>query len=271
MDNVISVHLYGDGSRKSRLRAEYIHCDYADQCSAYKNGECFCVTTLFGVNCGVGKVHCIDGGTKQSKKYREVYAAAKNHENYAKLKYPSGAYVTKIAEKAFLTIPYTWLELDGVVLQVKDPHFLTNRLLMDADLLTPDNIKRICTEKPRAMMGGVIADYQAKIVPMFLHQLLRVFPGKYRAFRDAYPGYDIRPPDWRGRRAKLMTCSRMAQYEDGTHGVFRFDGDYLVCENYSSAFAPFGAKRAEIRIRVSDDMVVEITDNAQVTTDTVFV
>ena len=48
-DNCICAHLYGDGSRDCRLRAEYIRCNRAEECSAYKNGKCFCVTTLFGV------------------------------------------------------------------------------------------------------------------------------------------------------------------------------------------------------------------------------
>ena len=35
-EKLINVDLYGDGSRNSRLRAEYIYCDHADVCSVYK-------------------------------------------------------------------------------------------------------------------------------------------------------------------------------------------------------------------------------------------
>ena len=38
-DNCICAHLYGDGSRDCRLRAEYIRCNRAEECSAYKNGK----------------------------------------------------------------------------------------------------------------------------------------------------------------------------------------------------------------------------------------
>lgn len=40
-EKLINVDLYGDGSRDSRLRAEYIYCDHADVCSVYKEGKCF--------------------------------------------------------------------------------------------------------------------------------------------------------------------------------------------------------------------------------------
>lgn len=45
-EKLINVDLYGDGSRNSRLRAEYIYCDHADVCSVYKEGKCFRKTTL---------------------------------------------------------------------------------------------------------------------------------------------------------------------------------------------------------------------------------
>lgn len=45
-EKLINVELYGDGSRKSLLRAEYIYCDHADVCSVYKEGKCFRKTRL---------------------------------------------------------------------------------------------------------------------------------------------------------------------------------------------------------------------------------
>ena len=57
-EKLINVDLYGDGSRNSRLRAEYIYCDHADVCSVYKEGKCFRKTTLFGVRCEFGRIAC---------------------------------------------------------------------------------------------------------------------------------------------------------------------------------------------------------------------
>ena len=270
--SIINVNLYGDGSRNSRLRAEYIHCDHANECSAYQEGKCFCVTVLLGVQCGIGRISVVHGGTKQSKMYAKVEKEARSHESYHKLRYPNEVYVTKIGGKAFLSIPFTWIEeLPDGRLKVLDPHIKTNRLLIDAERLTPANIKAICDARPRVIMGGVISDYQEKVVPMFLHQLSRVFPEKFTAFLDAYPDYEVKPPDWRGRWAMLSTCKRGMEYKDTMRNVFRFDGEYLVCEDHKSSFNPFGADSVYVRIRVNNSMKVKITDNEQVTGETIFV
>ena len=270
-DNCICAHLYGDGSRDCRLRAEYIRCNRAEECSAYKNGKCFCVTTLFGVRCPEGEITIVDGGTKRSKAFLRVQKEARINPAYGKLQYPSTNLITRIGEDAFLTVPYIWLEDFGGRIHCADPHFSTNKLYIHADSLTPENVKNICEYVPRSMMGGVIADYQSKTVPMFLHQLKVLFPEMYAAFQAAYPEYKIKAPDWTGKFAKLATCNRAVEYMDCHKNTFHFDGDYIVCDSYNSAFAPFGAKRAEIRVKLSDEMQVRITDNQQVTSETVFI
>ncbi len=269
MDEAISVQLYGDGSRQARLRAEYIYCDHAKECSAYKEGLCFQVTTLFGIRCEYGRISRIDGGTKRSKMYAKLYSETKAKEQYGKLSYPYNAYIIRIGNDTLLAIPHVRIEDRNGKLYCSDPGFGCNRLYVSADKLTPENIYRICTYHPHAIMGGEITDYQKKIVPMFLCQLAQLFPEQYQTFTEAYPDYEIKPPDWVGRTAKLATCNRELEYKERC-GVFRFDGDELVCDHYHSAFLPFGAKEAEIRIKVTDDMEVKITDNKQVTNQTVF-
>lgn len=267
----ICVHLYGDGSRNSRLRAEYISCDRASECSAYRNGECFCVTTPFGVRCKNGIVSSVDGKTKQSKAFRRVSTEARTHEKYAALKYPNHTYVVKIGGDVFLAMPYTWLEIDGNGnIYCHDPQLCTNRFYASADALTPENIKRICDFQPHATMGGIIRAYQEKVVPQFLHELKALFPEKVTAFEEKYPEYEFRLPDWRGRKARLSTCNKQQEYKDTNGNIFKFDGNELVCDCYKSAFSPFGAKQTKMRIAVTDEMRVEITDNAQVTENTVF-
>lgn len=270
MDNLINIGLYGDGSRNARLRAEYIYCDSADECSAYKEGKCFCVTTLFRCRCKVGHVSSADGGIRQSKRFRNLTSEVKAHEKYAKLSYPYNTMVTKIGTKAFLTIPHIRIEgLDEGTFRPSDPGFGSKGYLMESDVLMPENIKQLCDFHPRAIMGEVITDYQEKTVPMFLHQLKQIFPNKYAQFATEYPDYEIKAPDWRGRFAKLATCNREKTYFSGRN-EFRFDGDWLICDNYDNVFTPFTKKPVEMWIKVTDDMQVKITDNEQVLPDTVF-
>lgn len=271
MEQLINVGLYGDGSRKARRRAEYIYCDHADECSAYKDGKCFRVTTLFGLRCEFGRVGQVDGGTKQSKKFYQVSDAAKSNEQYHKLSYPHNVYITQIGNGAFLTLPYVCIELQGERLVCSDPGFGGNRLYVPLEVMTPENIKRVCEYRPYALMGGEIADYQQKTVPMFLHQLSQLFPACFKAFTMAYPDFDIKPPNWIGRYAKLETCNRKVEYKDIHGNLFYFDGEDIVCDCYRSPFLPFDGSPTKVRITINGDMKVKITDNNQVTNETVFV
>lgn len=271
MSDLINVGLYGSGKRNSRLRAEYIYCNQAQECSAYKEGKCFCVTTLFGMKCGIGSVNIVDGGTKQSKRLPEVRREAKENECYAKLSYPGRNYITKIGDKAFLThMPVMLEEMPAGKLRWSDPGFGANSIMVSEEVLTPENIMVICSARPHALMGGLIESYQKETVPMFLHQLSLIYSEKYKEFCAAYPDYKVAPPNWVGRFAKLSTCNRAEKYKDCHGNEFYFDGDYIVCDDYRMSLTPFGAKETEVRVRVTDDMEVKITDNKQVLTDTVF-
>lgn len=76
---------------------------------------------------------------------------------------------------------------------------------------------------------------------------------------------------YRGKYAKLSTCNRELTYRDAHGNSFRFDGDELVCDKYRiGGFMPFSSSGyAQMRIPVTDDMQVKITDSNQVTDQTV--
>ena len=264
----LNVRLYGDGSQKARLRAEYIYCDRAGECSLYKSGKCFNVTTLFGNRCPVGERNCVDGGTKQSKKFSDIREQAKSDPCYAKLNYPSNEHIGRIGDDAYLCPPFVMIEDLNGRLNVSDPGFGCNWVVVKRDTLTPENLNRICSYRPRSLMGGTITNYQEKTVPNFLHQLSRLFPDEYSALISEYPEYAEKNPSFVGRIAKLATCNPACEYIDGKN-VFRMDGDWLVCDCYKSSFAPFWGEGAMLKIQLTDEMRVKITDNAQVLPETV--
>lgn len=273
-ENLINVGLYGDGSRNSRLRAEYIYCEHANECSAYKLGKCFCVTTLLGRTCKLGTVEEVDGGTKRSKAYGRVWSAAKNSGCYAKLSYPTYEYITTIGEQVFLTIPHISIKEENGKILVENPGFLSRGFLTEKERMNPELLHQICSFVPRAMMGGEIKDYQETVVPMVLHQLSARIPKEYKAFIEKYPRYKDIQPNWIGRWAKLITCNRDETYKDCHGNVFHFENDFLVCKDYRCSLAPFSASSAsttEMRIKVTDDMQAKIERNSQVLPDTVFI
>ena len=268
MEKPISVDLYGDGSRKSRLRAEYIYCEHAEECSAYKSGKCFNVTVPFGKWCKTGRVHCIDGGTKNSKAYDRVWTAAKGSEVYHHLKYPFYEYIVKVGDSALLSLRYCDIKVEGEQIFTESPGFGAGLHFVSNDLLTPENIHRIVTAKPRSMMGDVINKYQTDIVPNFLYQFKQLYPEQYEAYAKEHPESESVLPNWVGRCAKLITCNRDMEYLDCHKNKWHFDGDDLVCEHHGG-FNPFTNKPVSMRVALTDDMEVIITDNEQVLPDTV--
>lgn len=220
------------------------------------------------------RVACVDGGTKKTKMYGRVYSEAKDSERYHKLSYPNNTYIAKIGDGAFLAPPHVRIERGpDSRLFCHNPGFGCNRLFVPIDELTPDNINRICTYHPRAMLGGEIESYQTETIPIFLHQLSKLFPEQYSAFIKAFPDYELKAPDYRGEYAKLSTCNRELTYRDAHGNSFRFDGDELVCDKYRiGGFMPFSSSGyAQMRIPVTDDMRVKITDSNQVTDQTVLI
>lgn len=214
----------------------------------------------------------VDGGTKKTKMYGRVYSEAKDSERYHKLSYPNNTYIAKIGDGAFLAPPYVRIERGpDSRLFCHNPGFGCNRLFVSIDELTPDNINRICTYHPRAMLGEEIKSYQTEIIPLFLRQLSKLFPEQYNAFIAAFPDYELKAPDYRGKYAKLSTCNRELTYRDAHGNSFRFDGNELVCDKYRiGGFMPFSSSGyAQMRIPATDDMQVKITDSNQVTDQTV--
>lgn len=264
----INVGLYGDGSRGARLRAEYIACDRAEECSLYKSGKCFNVTTFLGLRCPIGDRRSVDVGTKQSKAFRNMKVQVRADPLYAKLNYPSDEYIGRIGDDAYLCPPFVKIEDWNGRLNVSDPGFGCNWIIVKRETLTPENLNRICSYRPRSLMGNTITNYQEKTVPNFLRQLSQLFPDEYAALIAEYPEYAGKKPSFVGRIAKLATCNPACEYIDG-NSVFRMDGDWLVCDCYKSAFAPFWGKDAMLKIQLTDEMRVKITDNAQVLPETV--
>ena len=279
MNDAIHVGLYGIGSRDARRRAEYIYCDHAAECSLYRDGKCFCVTAMFGHYCPLGHICYVDGGTKRSKAFERVSKDAMEHPKYHALMYPEHDLVARIGEQILIQFPHVTLEkADDGTIKIEHGGFRGNLIVESKSILTPKNILRICEFRrfrALAIQGGVEKDYQNKTVPEFLKGLSKLFPEEYANFIATFPKYAGRAKDidYRGRTAKLATCNRAMQYADMNGNLFTFDGDFLVCENCKINFHPFqsGSGNVYMKIKLTDEMTVKITDNAQVTEETVFV
>ena len=270
VQQAINVDLYGDGSREARRRAEYLYCEHAEECSAYKKGQCFGKTSFLSPRCKFANIQKVDGGTRRSKAYYTVSSKAKADPSYAKLTYPNNSYMAKIDDGMLLFFPFISIKNDGEKIICNHPGFGRNCVFIENDKITVENIAKICNFRPKPMFGnGEIEGYRSRVIPMFLRELKQVMPEFYAELIEKNKELAELIPDYKGKMAKLSTINRNCIIN--RNGCkFEFDGDYIACKNYKSAFLPFGADAVEMRIRINDDLRVEITDNEQVTDETEF-
>ena len=116
------------------------------------------------------------------------------------------------------------------------------------------------------MMGGIIKSYQKEAVPEFLYQLKTYLPDIYNRFVQEYPEFSVKEVNYVGKKAYAKTLRKGCIIKG-----FTFDGEYLYNPNYHITFFFIDNAQTEVKVKVTDDMVVEITDNSQVDENTMFV
>ena len=155
----IHVGLYGDGSRNARLREEIIYCDYADECSLYKEGKCLKVTSPFASYCPLGILGFVDGGTKRSKAFQRVSAEARLDECYMKLKRAYNTYFATAVDWVIvggmsLRLEFSYNNEGSPVFTVGSPGLLSGcYVVIPKSEFTVDVVKKIYDARPQAFMG----------------------------------------------------------------------------------------------------------------------
>ena len=169
----------------------------------------------------------------------------------------------------YIYLPYPYLKnyvnaITGII----------NERFIKSEDFTVEKIKEIFDFEPRALMGGVIQDFQDKHIPKFLQHLKEDMPDKYNEFIKTYPQISAEAEtissNYIGRKAYINTLNIGAVIPH-RKGEFIYDGKFLVCGDYNDTFMPFGNRGAYVRIKVTDNMTTEISDNAQVNEKTKFI
>lgn len=278
----INVMLYSGFDKKSKNRAEIIMCDKCEKCSLYKKSQCLNVTAAFSDHCKFGKVNKIQGYTQRAMKRYEFDEKYKKDECYGKLSHPTDWSVAVLDDvvafnltfaicdkKRWNSWDYKWEELDHY--NVRECGFNTGTYsYIPLEELTSVVLNKILSYVPRTMMGyDEIKDYQKKIVPNILFELSKLLPDVYEKLIIDYPKYKEIAPNFIGKKALVKSLADGVTLKD-RGGMFIKDGDYLLSECWKSSFLPFKSKQAEVKIKITDDMYYEITDNSQVNENTKF-
>ncbi len=279
--DVINVGLYGGksifGGKESPLEASVISCDKYMNCSFYQSGHCLKVRSFGGPSCQFGRVSTHKGYTSRARKYYEFERQWKTHEEYGKLTSPS----RKLGLiEGFVVFPYPFirLEIEGDKITIGNPGFWDNTPFIPIELFTVELVQRICSFRPRAMMGGEIEDFQKEKVPLFLAHLKEVIPDLY-AKLIAIDAVHEQKINYVGRKALLRTVQPSSvhyksspQYSqfnekwiwDGEH--LTFDGGYKPNFNVTKGYDVI-----EIKIKPHENATIIISENEQVSEKTVFI
>ena len=266
----INVQLYGGksifkGVREKPLEAEITYCDKCEQCTFYKNGTCF-NAGRGKANGKIGKKEIIRGYTSRANKYYEFKRTYENDERYNLLKEPNSK-IGIVDDIVILNLQYIKINEN---MKIEEDVILGNDELVYIPLneFNNDIIKRICDIKPRTLFNdGYIKSYYEEIIPRFLYELKTDFKDIYDRFINEYPEYE-KEFNFIGRKAYIYSLKDETEIVDKNSTFLKKDG-YLV-GNYKSLFLPFGATEAEIKIKINDKMICEITDNSQVDENTKF-
>lgn len=134
---------------------------------------------------------------------------------------------------------------------------------------TPELIKKICDLRPKTLFGcGLIKAYYEEYIPRFLDDLKRYYPNIFREFINTYPEYD-KEINYVGRKAYISTLNNRSEIKDCHNNTWMIEDNEIVCYKWDT-WLPFGGSKTKTRIKITDDMYCEITDNSQVNDNTKF-
>lgn len=281
--NKINVQLYGGksifgGRKESPLEADVLYCDSADKCSLYREGKCLNCRHFGWDRCEKGDVSTIKGYTSKARKYYDFRNTYESDECYNRLTYANN-YVGLLDHTLYLNLKYVRVakphtEEDRYCANkwgylIEDGYIGKTTLFIPLDEMKVDFLAQILSYKPRALMGGLIEDYQKKVVPSVVDELKKVVPTLYKQLVNKYPDFD-KKPEYVGRYAFMKTLVDGSVVVDCHGNKAIKKGDNLYCKDFTKGFVPFNGIQAECVIRIGDKQTYQITSNDQCDENTVF-
>lgn len=279
----INVQLYGGkslfGGRESPLEADEIYCDRFEKCTYYKEGKCLCCRSFLSPICQFGKTNKTTGYTSRSKKYYTFKNKYKSDECYNKLKYPEER-VAIMGDTLYINYVFGnvtkyrdnysgGLCVDGYIVDTTCVH---PSVFIPLNEVTNKLLYAMFSNKPRAIMGGVISDYQKKIVPDIIQSLKRIAPELYKNFIKEYPEFD-KEPNYIGKKIFVNSLKPNTSFKvKGEEWLF--DGECVFKPNcYIGLNSPWwneNGDMADIKIKVNDKMTIKVEDNSIIDDNTRF-
>lgn len=282
----INVALYGGksifGGRETRLEADEIFCDRAEQCTYYQSGKCLRCRSFLSPICKFGRNNVISGYTSRAKRYYEFKRKYENDEVYSKLKYPEEL-VAVMGDTLYMNLKYVsvrertekdekW-EKDIEGYMIRNGSMGCRGIFIPLQNVSTTLLYSIFSYTPHAIMGGIITDYEDKVVPDIIQTLKKVAPNIHKDFIKKYSQYD-KEPNYIGKKVFVNSLKPNTKFTF-KNKEWTFDGAYVVANNFDIGLgSPWwlqDGQRADVKIKVTDKMTIEINDNSIVDENTKFV
>lgn len=248
-----------------------ISCDCPEKCALFAKGNC----VVFDNNCPYGGMLATAGFSRMSMKYNQwIDNFKKNHAEAYAINLSQPKKLEYFMDLVYVPIAHLGLN-DSIEFVDGGGFFNTTKPIVKREHFTAEFIsEQIVNFKPIAMMGGVIQSYQEKEVPKFLIWLKELDPDLFEKVKALNPEHPVFTGLTNvGRKAVLQTLSpNVGAFVDIHKGVWTWDGEYLYSKNSHFSFAIIESRETEeCRLKPNRNVVVVVTDDAQVNENTEFI
>lgn len=269
-DDIISIQLFGGrpfiGEREKPLKAKIFHCSNKDNCSLLKHNMCLCLRANDYNYCPYGAVVEVPGCTSRARDYDRFRHFFRSHPAYSQLSYLDQSLLFAVIGDFYFfhTVVFS---VDNS-LPIYEPGIEFKKfskytyILIKKENCTPSFLDVLFSFRVR---GGLFCDVkkQDERMASLKAEILNKEPSLLRGCQLNITESFI------GKKAYIKTLKPGSILKHGgSEFVLSEDRAKLTC-NRVYGYNPFNAKFVRCELDVTDDMIYTITDNSQITTDTV--
>lgn len=247
-------------------------CKCPERCELYAKGNC----VLFKNCCPYGSHRRTVGYSRMARKFCSwIYEFMDKHKDACNAKLTQPKKLEFFMDLVYIPIPHLGLNENIEFVDGKGYFSSNYPIVKRSDFDNEEFVsKQIIKFRPKALMGGVIWDYQEKEVPKFLRWLKRLDPALFDKAKALNPDHSAfaKLSDV-GKKAVLQTLNPNIGTFISTKGeTWTWDGEYLYSSNAYFYGSILETKEIqECRLKPTDGAVVKVTDDNQVNDNTIFI
>lgn len=253
--------LFGD--KRGKALFHVVQCNNKDKCDLYLVGQCIKLN-MFKNYCPYGGRRAEEGFTKRARKF---YSWISEREN----KYKNPKSLGSASEKMRSVGDYIYFPYPHINNYSNQSISEFQSTIIKKEILTPEMVVRILKLRPQAMFGGEITSYQKEVVPKITKHLLEIYPKIFKEVEKIYPEIKIISEYSNiGRKALLRTINTGINVKITSSEYYLWDGEYLTSDKHAPSFI-CKYDSVEVKVKPKKNVVVTITNDDQVNTETEFV